>query len=78
MTDTIASVRGAEIDAGERWARIDLTVDEFAQDARAALAAQEAEAHARVGELFAAHRARLERDLLRLGRDLAMQRGELH
>ena len=71
-------MNGTAIDAGEPWARIPLTVDEFAQEARTALVAKEAEAHAQVNEMFAAHRARLESDLLRLGRDLAMQRGELH
>ena len=33
--------------------------------------------HAQINEMFSAHRARLERDLLRLGRDLAIQRGAL-
>ena len=71
-------MNGTAIDADQPWARIDLSVDEFAQDARAALAAQEAEAHAQVGAMFAAHRARLESDVVRLGLDLAIQRGEVH
>ncbi len=71
-------MNGTDIDAGEPWARIPLTVDEYAEEARAALAAQEADAHAQINEMFAAHRARLESDLLRLGQDLAMQVSALH
>jgi len=65
-------------DRAEPWERVTLTLTEFEAEAKADLALKEAEAVARLREMFAAHRARLASDLLRLGRDLAIQRGEVH